>query len=115
WIVWVPSAHQHHRLPTVPVFLYVATRASLGGGHALHAKLKACLRQPERRRPVTGPAVVHPARNSQHVTSKPVPPIPDLPELAFLLLLWRLRGRAFCEQRKAGLWVPDQVEIAGRQ
>src|SRR5262245_37294457 len=30
WIVWVPSAHQLHRLPAVPVFLYVATLAFLG-------------------------------------------------------------------------------------
>ena len=78
------------------------TRARLNSQRQQHVKKRAVdQRVPESRR----------------VAGTPVPPgcELELPEQAFALLLWHLSAGAFCEQRKAGLRVPDQIEFIERR
>ena len=109
----MPSAHQLHSLPALEVLVHGTTRTFLGVGHTPHAKFRARLQQPERRQHVKKRAVDQRVPESRRVAGTPVPPVCELelPEQAFALLLWHLSAGAFCEQRKAGLRVPDQIEF----
>jgi len=75
WIIWVPSAHQLHRLPAQNVFSQVVTRAFLGVGHT---EFVDCPAQPGRRQPFSKHTMHLCDRDSQPIAGKRVSPVREL-------------------------------------